>query len=90
MRQDMRQRTHLTKHTDLGTTQAAHPDADGLLATDDDIPEDCQRHRQPHGRGVRSNREVGVEQQVDYPAHRVPVLFVRNGDAVEIDGVRQI
>jgi len=74
----------------LSPLERAEPSAERLLAADDDVTEHSQRDRQPHGGRVRRDGEVDVEQQVDDPAGRVSVARVRHGDAVEVDGVRQI
>jgi len=70
--------------------QRAESRSERLLAADDDVAEHGQRDRQPHRRSVRRDGEIDVEQQVDHPAGRVPVARVWNGDAVEVDGVRQV
>ena len=72
-----------------GPPEAAHGGRVGVVA-DGDVTEDGQCHRQPHRHRVRSDCEVRIEEQVDDPGSRVRMRGVRHGQAVEIDGVRQV
>jgi len=74
----------------LCSLKRAESRSEHLVTADDDVTEHGQCDSQPHGGRVGGNGEVNVKQQVDHPAGRVSITWVRHSDAVEVDGVWEV